>query len=172
MDKEKILKEKVYPVKGTTKLALYDPGFDQSGTNLEFFGTISGAPIGLLRIRQKHVTCEPDQYFPKGLEYDAFSVDVFQAQNDATLQVYAGGEYYPKAVKKEYELNCETAQFDCATKFGQETFHTGADGSYASLTHMKQHYGMILNFEFAVDMFSFEELEEKFLYLFPERKMA
>ncbi|MBP3783835.1 MAG: hypothetical protein J6I68_11370 [Butyrivibrio sp.] len=169
-DKITVLKEVTYPVQGTTKLRLYDEDFDQSGTDLEFFGNISAAPLGLLRIRKVHVVCEPDEYFKNGFEYDEYKVDVFQAKNEAILEAYEHGQYYPKAVKKRYGLNCETASFVCETKFGSDKFSTGADGYYANLTQMKQYYGMILHFSFADDMFTFEELEGRFLCLWAKRK--
>lgn len=169
-DKKTILREVAYPVQGTTKLKLYDSGFSQKGTDLEFFGNISAAPLGILRIREVHVECEPDKYCPDGLKFNEFEVGVYQAKNEDILKTYTEGRYYPKAVKKEYGLNCETASFVCETKFGSDKFHTGADGYYANLTQMKQYYGMILEFSFADDMFTFEELEDRFLRLWKKRK--
>ena len=170
MDKITVLQEKIYPVHGTTKLNLYDEGFNQKGTNLEFFGNISAAPLGLLRIRKVHTVCEPDNLYPKGFEFDEYQVDVFQGKDEDILKVYKEGRYYPHMVKKKYELNCETASFTCETKFGSDTFHTGADGLYANLTQMKQYFGMILHFYFDEDLFTFEELEDRFLTLWKERK--
>jgi hypothetical protein len=170
-DTKTILREVTYPVQGTTKLNLYDDGFEQPGTDLEFFGSISAAPLGLLRIREVHVECEPDEYFKNGFQYNELEVSVFQAKHENVLKVYEQGGYYPGAVKKQYGLNCETASFICETKFGSDKFSTGADGYYATLVQMKQYYGMILHFSFADDMFTFEELEKRFLSLWKKRKL-
>ena len=172
MDKVTILQEKTYQIHGTTKLNIYDPGFDQKGTDLEFFGNISAAPLGLLRIRKVHVKCEPDKYFKNGFEYDEIRVDVLQAARQHDLDVYANGQYYPQALKKSYGLNCETASFAIETKFASDYFRTGGDGVYAELHHMKQYYGMILHLYFDDNLFTFEEIEDRFLKLFKGRKAA
>ena len=172
MDNVTVIKEKIIPVHGTTKLSLYDPGFDQKGTDLEFFGSISAAPLGLLKIKKVHVKCDPDKYFKDGFEYDELRVDVLQAARQHDLDVYDNAQYYPQALKKSYGLNCETASFAIETKFASDYFHTGGDGVYAELHQMKQYYGMILHLYFDDGLFTFEELEDRFLKLFKERKAA
>ena len=159
-----VLEEKIYNVKGTTKLNLWDEGFDQSGTDLEFFGNISAAPLGKMRIQKVHYK------YPNNLEFDNFKVDIFQASKEKDLNLYMSDRYYTKAKKAEYGLNCETAAFDMETKFGYDHFHTGTDGYYATLIQMKQYYGMILSFDLDGDLFNFDELEGRFLALFPKRK--
>lgn len=171
-DKKTVLREIVYPVQGTTKLNLYDSGYDQGGTDYEFFGHISAAPLGLLRIREVQVECEPGEYCPNGLKFNEFDVSIFQAKFEEALKTYSEDKYYPKAVKKEYDLNCETASFVCETKFGSHNFYTGADGFYASLTQMKQYYGMILDFSFNDIIYTFEELENIFLKLWKKRTVT
>ncbi len=165
-----ILKEKAYPVQGTTKLSIYDPGFSQKGTDLEFYGNISAAPLGLLRIRKVRVKCAPDKYFKDGLTYEEYRVDVFQGAREEYLRTYADGKYYPQFFKKQYGLNCETASFAIETKFASDHFRTGADGVFAELFHMKQYGGMILHLYFDDELFTFDELERRMLKLFKERK--
>nr|WP_297765823.1 hypothetical protein [uncultured Butyrivibrio sp.] len=169
-EKVTILEEKTYPVQGTTKLSIYDPGYSQKGTDLEFFGNISAAPLGLLRIRKVRVECSPDEYFKDGLTYEEYRVDVFQGAKEEFLKTYAEGQYYPKLLKKQYGLNCETASFAIETKFNSDFFRTGADGVFAELYHMKQYGGMILHLYFDDCLFTFDELESRFLKLFKERK--
>lgn len=159
----KIIKEVIYPVKGTTILELYDDGFNQKGTNYEFHGNISAAPLGMLRIRQVE-TQTPD------FDYDEITVDIVQAKNKENLDTYLNGEYYPSQLKQEYELNCETASFVIRTKFADDMFDTGGDGLYGYLYQMKQYFGMILNLSFDAGLFSFEEIESRFLALFPKRR--
>ncbi len=160
-----ILAEKTIPVQGTTRLEIFDKGYDQSGSNSEFHGNISSAPLGLLRLRRVRVD------YP-GLSWEQYDVDIFQASWEDVLNSYAGGKHYPDQVKKIYELSCETASFFIKTKYGSELFSTDGDGDYGKLYHMKQYFGMILHLEFDDDMFSFEELEDKFLKLFKKRKAA
>ncbi len=159
------LKEKLIPVHGTTKLHIYDGGYPQPGTNLEFHGSISAAPLGLMRIRLDHI--ESDE-----LDWDQYEVSVFQASREEVLAVYNSGKFFPSEVKKFCEvLNCERASYDIETKFGSDHFGTGGDGGYGTLKQMKQHYGMILHLWFDDDLFTFEELEERFLRLWKERRV-
>jgi len=167
---ETVIREKLYNVQGTTKLNLYDAGCSQQGTTFEFFGNISASPLGILRIQQVHVVYEPDSDIQYRFEDDEFHVQVFQAAKEEVLETYKKGFYYQGKEKKTYLLNCETASFVCETKFGSDLFHTGSDGMYADLAHMKQYYGMILRFYFSGDLFTFEELETRFLKLWKERK--
>lgn len=164
MGKKKIIEERIIPVQGTTKLHLYDPGYDQKGTNYEFKGNISSAPYGLLRLRKVEVTHTDSKF-----AYEQFDVDIFQAKNEQVLYVYADGEFYPDKIKKSYWLNCETAQFEMETKFGSHRFLTGGDGDYALLHHMKQYYGMILHMWFNTDENTLDDLEKILLELFMKR---
>lgn len=161
-----ILSEKIIPVHGTTKLILMDPEYDQKGTDSEFSGNISASPLGNLIIRKVHII---DSEWK--IEYDSFEVEVLQSAYEEELKLYTNGRYYPRNIKKKYELNCETAHFYIETKYGSDTFSTGADGDYAHLIQMKQHHGMTLFFSFDDDMFTFEELEDRFLKLFKERNV-
>ena len=61
---EKIVKEEIIDVKGTTKLIVGDPMYldriadgidDGAEKKLVFDGNISAAPLGKLRIRQLHI---------------------------------------------------------------------------------------------------------------------
>ena len=170
-DNEKItiLREETYPVKGTTKLHLWDGGFPQPNYDLEFDGNISAAPLGRLRIREQEHEYD---FQGENLKWTEYEITVTQAMDETILDMYAKDRYYPNKLKKQYTLNCETAAFDMETKFGYDHFHTGADGYYADLLQMKQHYGMILSFSFDSDLFSFDELKDRFFALFPKRKLT
>ena len=167
-----ILKEKTYEVKGTTKLRIGDPMYfeDMSAgsTNkylkeITFNGNISAAPLGRIKIQEVR---EVDEKFT----FTYILVSIVQGMNNQMLDVYINGKYYPSKVKKQYELGCDTAQFEMATKYGYDLFHTGADGFYGNLIVNKQHFGMILSLDFDTDLFTFDEIEKRMLKLFPERK--
>ena len=156
---EKIIKEEIIDVKGTTKLIVGDPMYldriadsidDGAEKKLVFDGNISAAPLGKLRIRQLHIIEE-------GLEFD-------------TIEVNVADKYYPDAVKKDMELGCDTARFTIETKFGYDEFHTGADGYYGHMSQYKQYYGMRLDLSFDADLFDFDDVKERMLALFPKRK--
>lgn len=87
---EKILKEEIIDVRGTTKLTVGDPMYLDAiadGTDrgcekeLVFDGSISGAPLGKLRIREIHC-------IENGLECDVVDVSVFQASQPFMFNVY------------------------------------------------------------------------------------
>ena len=167
-----ILKEKTYEVKGTTKLRIGDPMYFEDiaagSTNkylkeITFNGNISAAPLGRIKIQEVR---EVDEKFT----FTYILVSIVQGMNNQMLDVYINGKYYPSKVKKQYELGCDTAQFEMATKYGYDLFHTGADGFYGNLIVNKQHFGMILSLDFDTDLFTFDEIEKRMLKLFPERK--
>ncbi len=160
-----VLEERIYPVQGTTKLEIYDAGYDQRGTDAEFHGNISAAPLGLMRIRKERII------YPE-IDWEQYLVEVFQASKEDVLKLYAESKHFPKEVKGEYSLNCETASFVIKTKFGKDRFETGGDGDYGKLFHMKQHYGMKLSLWFNDDDFTMDSLEERFLKLFKKGKIA
>lgn len=176
-DKITLIEEKIFDVKGTTKLVIGDPLYfeqmeagstNQNLKKLTFNGNISAAPIGKLIVQLNKI--EYDDY--GGGCYDSIDVTVVQASRPKDLDVYANGQYYPKLVKAEYKLGCDTARFEMETKYGSDLFHTGADGYYGDLIHNKQYYGMILHLSFDTDMFNYDEICERMLNLFPERKTA
>lgn len=161
-----VLREVEHEVQGTTKLDIYDGGYNQTGTDLEFRGHISAAPLGLLQVQEVKVEWDD------GLTYNEFRVNVYQASKREMLDVYKAGRYFGGQMKKHYGLNCETASFDIETKFGCDHFYTGADGYFADLSVYKQYYGMSLGFSFDEDLHTFEDLETRFLQLFKPRKVA
>lgn len=174
-DKITVIRENIYDVKGTTKLKIGDPLYFEeiaagSKNNylkkITFDGFISAAPIGKLKVQLNKI--KSDSYY-KG-EYDAIDVTVAQAFSPKDLETYMNGQYYPKLVKGEYQLGCDTARFGMVTKYGSDLFKTGGDGYYGNLIHNQQHYGMILNLSFDCDMFDYDEVCERMLKLFPERK--
>ena len=167
-----ILKEKTYEVKGTTKLRIGDPMYFEDiaagSTNkylkeITFNGNISAAPLGRIKIQEIR---EMDEKFT----FTYILVSIVQGMNNQMLDVYINGKYYPSKVKKQYELGCDTAQFEMATKYGYDLFRTGADGFYGNLIVNKQHFGMILSLDFDTDLFTFDEIEKRMLKLFPERR--
>lgn len=95
---------------------------------------------------------------------------VVQASKEKDLEVFLNGQYYPKAVKAEFELGCDTASFEMETKYGYDYFRTGGDGYYGRLTQNNQYYGMILHLHFDTDMFDYDEVRKRMLALFPEVK--
>lgn len=162
--KETVLREETFAVKGTTKLDIWDEGYNQSGTNLEFHGNISAAPLGRLRISEVHLA------YKDGFEFNEIRAEVFQAKDEPVLTLYSNGRHYKDGVKKYYDLNAETAQFSIETKYGYDNFRTGGDGVYGQLWHMKQYLGMIAKFYFDEDLFTFEEIKDRFLELFPRKR--
>lgn len=169
---EKIVKEEIIDIKGTTKLIVGDSMYldrianntdDGAEKELVFNGNISAAPLGKLRIRQLHIIEE-------GFEFDTIEVNVFQADKLSLLNVYLSDMYYPDTVKRDVELGCDTASFVIETKFGYDEFHTGADGYYGHMSQYKQHYGMRLDLSFDTDLFDFDDVKERMLALFPKRK--
>ena len=171
-NKAVVLKEKMYEVKGTTRLIIGDPMYfeeiEAGSTNkylkeITFNGNISAAPLGRMKIQEIRET-------EGKFSFTYILVSIVQGVNNQMLDVYMNGRYYPTKVKKQYELGCDTAQFEMTTKYGSDLFHTGADGFYGNLIVNKQHFGMILSLDFDTDLFTFEEIEKRMLKLFPERK--
>lgn len=167
-----VLRERIYEVKGTTRLIIGDPMYfeeiNAGSTNkylkeITFNGNISAAPLGRMKIQE---VIETEGKFT--LTY--ILVSIVQGINNQMLDTYINGRYYPTKVKKQYELGCDTAQFKMATKFNSDLFYTGADGFYGNLIVNKQHFGMILSLDFDTDLFTFEEIEKRMLNLFPIRK--
>jgi len=169
---ETILKEETFDVCGTTKLTVGDPMYLEAiadGTDkdcekkLVFDGSISGAPLGKLRIREIHC-------IENGLEWDVVDVSVFQAGQLFMLETYLSEKYYNGTIIKDIDLGCDTACFEICTKFGSDKFDTGADGYYGHLYKYKQHFGMELKLDFDGGLYDFEEVKQRMLELFPERK--
>lgn len=169
---ENIVKEEIIDVHGTTKLTVGDPMYLESiadGTDkgcekeLVFDGSISGAPLGKLRIREIHCV-------ENGLEWDVVDVSIFQAGQQFMFNVYLDEKYYNGTIVKDIDLGCDTACFEIHTKFGSDKFHTGADGYYGHLCKYKQYFGMELKLDFDGGLYEFEEVKRRMLKLFPERK--
>lgn len=169
---ETILKEETFDVCGTTKLTVGDPMYLEAiadGTDkdcekkLVFDGSISGAPLGKLRIREIHC-------IENGLEWNVVDVSVFQASQLFMLETYLSEKYYNGTIIKDIDLGCDTACFEICTKFGSDKFDTGADGYYGHLYKYKQHFGMELKLDFDGGLYDFEEVKQRMLELFPERK--
>lgn len=170
---EKILKEEIIDVRGTTKLTVGDPMYLDAiadGTDrgcekkLVFDGSISGAPLGKLRIRKIHCT-------ENELEWDIIDVSVFQAGQPIILETYLSDQYYNGTIVKNIDLGCDTACFEIHTKFGSDKFDTGADGYYGHFCKYKQYFGMELKLDFDGGLYDFEEVKQRMLSLFPERRM-
>lgn len=171
---EKILKEEIIDVRGTTKLTVGDPMYLDAITDgtdkccekeLIFDGSISGAPLGKLRIREIHCA-------ENALEWDVIDVSVFQAGKPIILETYLSDQYYNGTIVKNIDLGCDTACFEIHTKFGSDKFDTGADGYYGHFCKYKQYFGMELKLDFDGGLYDFEEVKQRMLNLFPERKMA
>ena len=171
---ETVIREKIIPVKGTTKLRIGDPYYFEAIRNkttrgceakLVFNGSISAAPLGKLKIALVHIK-EAD------IEFDQIEVTVVQGLKEEMLNVYLDNKYYKDTKVKDIELGCDTACFELETKFSYDKFDTGADGFYGYFSKYKQYYGSTLTLSFDTDLFTFEELEKRMLKLFPERKVA
>lgn len=171
---EKILKEEIIDVRGTTKLIVGDPMYLDAITDgtdkgcekeLIFDGSISGAPLGKLRIREIHCA-------ENALEWDVIDVSVFQAGKPIILETYLSDQYYNGTIVKNIDLGCDTACFEIHTKFGSDKFDTGADGYYGHFCKYKQYFGIELKLDFDGGLYDFEEVKQRMLNLFPERKMA
>lgn len=169
---ETILKEEIIDVCGTTKLIVGDPMYLDAITDgtdkgcekeLIFDGSISGAPLGKLRIREIHCA-------ENALEWDVIDVSVFQAGKPIILETYLSDQYYNGTIVKNIDLGCDTACFEIHTKFGSDKFDTGADGYYGHFCKYKQYFGMELKLDFDGGLYDFEEVKQRMLNLFPERK--
>ena len=100
-------------------------------------------------------------------DFNHINVDVFLAHNHEQLDVYKDGCWYGEdTLKKRYELGCDTARYEIEVDGRYEEVHTGADGFYGELQHMKQYYGLMLNLSFDASLFSFEDVERLMDYLF------
>ena len=97
-------------------------------------------------------------------------VSVFQAGQLFMLETYLSEKYYNGTIIKDIDLGCDTACFEICTKFGSDKFDTGADGYYGHLYKYKQHFGMELKLDFDGGLYDFEEVKQRMLELFPERK--
>jgi hypothetical protein len=170
MKKETVLESRIYDVKGTTKLDVYDPEFPQPRRRLEFHGNISAAPLGKMKIERVHI--EVSYLDRDGKEqprkYDKICVMIVQGAYNAALNLYLSGRHYFDFLKAAYDLNCKTGCFAIETKYGSDSFDTGADGLYGSLYQMKQYHGMILNLGFDADLYTIDEIEKRMLRLWPK----
>lgn len=166
-----ILKSEIIDVKGTTKLRIGDPGYFEELSsphlsqkvrtrlkNITFNGNIMASPSGTLKI-----SLVKDEH-----GYDFIDVVVVQAMWGEVLKKYLNDMYCKEKLKKKYELGCDHAEFEIQTKYGYDLFRTGGDGYYGSLYHMKTNYGMILYLGFDGDLFSYDEIKDRMLKLFPE----
>lgn len=169
---EKIIKEEIIDVHGTIKLTVGDPMYLDAITDgtdkgcekeLIFDGSISGALLGKLRIREIHCA-------ENALEWDVIDVSVLQAGQPIILETYLSDQYYNGTIVKNIDLGCDTACFEIHTKFGSDKFDTGADGYYGHFYKYKQYFGMELKLDFDGGLYDFEEVKQRMLNLFPERK--
>lgn len=172
----KVLKEKFFPIMGTTKLRIGDPMyFEQLKENPEknkgckkliYDGNISAAPLGLMKVTQNEVT-EDD------LTWEDIVVEVYTGSNIEQLKVYANEQYFGSdTLKKKIDLACDSASFEIETKYGYQHFHTGADGYYGNLLVFKQYYGMNLFLAFDADLFEFDDIVSSMLDLFPRYRQV
>ena len=130
---------------------------------MTFDGNISSASLGIMKI-QETIT--------EGYEdWPDIEVMVMQASSSRILNTYLNGRHYPKAIKKDNELGCDTAKFLIETKYGSDLFNTGGDGYYGHITQYKQYYGMNLYLSFDGTLFDFEEIKDRMLALFKKRKV-
>ena len=167
-----LLKEAKFPIKGTTRLHIGDPDYFEeikNGTDnknlkkVTFDGNISAAPKGIMHIRLWEVK-------DNSLSWNTLTVDVYQGNKLDIAGTYCKGSYYPKGVKTDCELGCDSASFEIETKFGYDKFYTGASGYYGELKAMKQYYGMILHLDFDDDLYDFDEIVQRMKALWPESK--
>ncbi len=163
---EKIIRQEIIPVKGTTKLYISDPWY-KDDNNLNFNGNITAAPLGAIKIERISEDCE---FNGKTLTIDSVRALIVQGNSQDIVDTYLRGEYYPAAVKKDIDLGCDTARFEIETKYGYDEFHTGADGYYGHLIVNKKNYGMILELNLDADLLDYDEVKERLLNLFPRDK--
>ena len=174
-DKVTTIKEKVFDIKGTTKLMIGDPWYfeqmkagskNENLKKLTFNGNIMTAASGKLRVRLNKVNYESE--YGNG-EYNSIDVTVAQSGVSKELDIYMEGKYFPAYLKEDHQLGCDTARFEMTTKYGSDLFHTGGDGYYGDIYHMKKGHGMLLNLSFDTDMFDYDEIVDRMLKLFPEK---
>lgn len=183
-----IIREEIFDVKGTTTMIVGDHALiaklkDNTLTKPEkalvFNGNISSAELGKMRIRQVKET------LGDGLDWETIEVDVVQSAYKDSLDIYLDDKYYTKQVKQHVDLDCESEKFDIYTKFsftkdsksGKKylvpiSFDTGANGIFGYMAQYKQYHGMHLSFGLDTSVASFDEVKEKMLKLFPQRKTA
>jgi hypothetical protein len=104
-------------------------------------------------------------------EFNQIDVEVLLAHNDDQLEAYKNGQWFGEnTMKKCYTLGCDTASYEIEVDGRYEKVHTGGDGYYGELRHMKQYYGLMLFLSFDGDLFSFEEIQKMIDYLFVFKK--
>jgi hypothetical protein len=120
--------------------------------------------FGAIRIRDVEVE---DEYEGMPLKYNQIVVDVFMAPTEEKLQVYLNDRYFGEnSVKQHYELGCDTASYEICVDGRYDEVHTGADGYYGTLSHMKQYFGFMMTLFFDGSLFDMEDVEKKLRYWF------
>ena len=169
MDTVKTLRKKEFEIKPFKHIRIGDPHYFEemeNGSTNKYLKEITcdmdvnPSKFGLVTVEDEMVTSE-------GFTFGNLRVNIYLANTKEQLEVYKSGKWYgDKTLVKEYTLGCDTAEFEIETDKSVDTFHTGADGYYGSLQHLKKGYGLICHFDLDADMFEFEDLVERFKALF------
>lgn len=123
---------------------------------------------------KKNIECYIKIALVKDNEYgfEQYDITVVSAPTKEFVNTYLNGKYYVGSKRNHIELGCDTARFSIEIDGRHLTFHTGADGYYGDV--IKYSYngagniGCVISLSLSADMFSFEELEGDFKYLFCE----
>lgn len=168
-EKSTVIKTVEYKIKPFKNIRIGDPlYFDrlEEGEDIKIYKDLvcdirtTCCKVGAVRISESVIDSEYG-------EFNQLDVDVFLAKDDEQLEVYKNGQWYgEKTLKHHYNLGCDTASYEIEIDGRYEKVHTGADGYYGELRHMKQYYGLMLSLSFDGDLFSFEEVERMMDYLF------
>ena len=90
--------------------------------------------------------------------------------NKEHMEVFANEKYYPEKLKAQYDLGCDTAEYEISVAFGNEvnndTINTGADGYYGNVLESKGTCGFTVSFDFPADLMDEEDIRHTLSYLF------
>lgn len=169
MDNTTIVRTSEYKIKPFKNIRIGDPlYFDkiEAGEDVARYQDLvcdiktTCCKVGMIRIEEITIHAEFG-------DFNQIEVEVFLAFNNPQLDVYKDGCWFgEETLKKKYELGCDTASFEIEVDGRYEEVHTGSDGYYGELKHLKQYYGIMLSLSFDADLFSFDEIEKKMDYLF------
>ena len=90
--------------------------------------------------------------------------------NKEHMEVFANEKYYPEKLKAQYDLGCDTAEYEISVAFGNEvnsdTINTGADGYYGNVLESKGTCGFTVSFDFPADLMDEKDIRHTLSYLF------
>jgi hypothetical protein len=115
-------------------------------------------------MRLTHITYTEEK---EDFSYGEIEVDVWEALDAKTLNVYRDYKWFGKgSLKEEHQLGCDTARFNAEIDDRLGCFDTGADGIYGLARKFKTGYGAAITLYFDDSLYTMDEVEQNMKELF------